>query len=518
MAIRKSEILKNVSASWLSLGVNILVGIFLSPFILHRLGNLAYGSWVLAFSVTGYYGLFDMGIRSSIIRYVSTHTATNDMEALRKLINTSLAAYTAIGVLAMVVTLAVSSHVDSLFRIPANFVPTARWLFLMVGTAVALGFPAGMFSGILEGLNRFYVTNLTNLVSTLLRAALIVLALTHGYGLLMVAFITVTLPLLASIVRAVIVLRLIPVQFRWEYVDSNSLREIARYSSVTFVLMIAYKLRFKTDEIVVSTFLSVSAVTFFSNADRLVDYTGEVVSSLAQIFLPMSGQSDAQGKHDQLRHIFVVGNRACALVVFPISAVLIILGKSVITAWVGPRYVAACYPVMLTLLIPSTFLLAQAASPRILYGMARHKILAWITSIEGIANLVLSVILIRHYGIIGDALGTAIPLTCTALYFYPRYLCRMLGVHLKTFLREAYTLPVLLCAPTVASLLLVRRWFFARNYLQVGMQILIGLAPYGLGLLWAVWTKRLWRGGDFAIAKGPDELSRALVESYQEEP
>jgi O-antigen/teichoic acid export membrane protein len=516
--MRKIEILKNVSASWLSLGVNILVGIFLSPFILHRLGNLAYGAWVLAFSVTGYYGLFDLGVRSSLTRYVSTYTTMGDMEALRKLINTSLTAYTIIGGLAMLTTLVVSAYVQSLFRLPAVFVPTARWLFLMVGGAVALGFPAGMAAGILEGMNRFYVTNLTNLVSTLLRAVLIVLALTHGYGLLMVAFITVTLPLLASAVRAAIVLHLLPLRFGWKYVDRRAFREIARYSSVSLIIMIAYKLRFKTDEIVISTFLSVSAVTFFSNGDRLVDYTGEVVSSLAQIFLPMSGQSDAKGNRDQLRQIFIMGNRACALVVFPISATLIILGKSVITAWVGPRYVTASYPVMLILLIPSTFFLAQSASPRILFGMARHKILAWITSMEGIANLILSIVLIRHYGIVGDALGTAIPLSCTALFFYPRHLCRLLDVRVGTFLRQAYALPLMLCVPTVACLLWVRHWFFATNYIQVGMQILIGLLPYGLGLIWAIRTKRLLRGAEFTSGPAQNDAGIALVESYQEEP
>lgn len=515
--MRKPDILKNVSASWLSLFINILVGIFLSPFILHRLGNLAYGAWVLAFSVTGYYGLFDLGIRSSIIRYVSTHSATGNMDAMNRLVNTSLAAYSAIGALTMAVTLVVSYRVGSLFRIPADFVVTAKWLFLMVGAAVALGFPVGMFSGVLEGLNRFYVANLTNVVSTLLRAVLIVLALNHGSGLLPVALITVSLPLIAAGVRVAIVLRLLPLRFGWTYVERGAMREIARYSGVSLIIMIAYKLRFKTDEIVISTFLSVSAVTFFSNADRLVDYTGEVVSSLAQIFLPMSGQSDAKGDQNQLRQIFIVGNRACALVVFPISATLIILGKSIITAWVGARYVTACYPVMLTLLLPSTVFLAQSASPRILYGMARHRILAWITSLEGIANLILSVVLIRHYGIIGDALGTAIPLSCTALYFYPRHLCRLLSVPLGTFLRQAYSLPFLLTAPTVVSLLLMRRWFFAHNYLQVGAQILIGLAPYGIGLAWAARTKRIWNGADFSPTRETDEVGLALVEISQKD-
>jgi O-antigen/teichoic acid export membrane protein len=517
-AMRKIEIIKNVSASWFALGVSILVGIFLSPFILHRLGNMAYGAWVLAFSVTGYYGLFDLGIRSALIRYVSTYIATNNRDALLRLVNTSLALYTAIGTAAMVATLFVSYYVGSLFRMPADFLPTARLLFLMVGSAVALGFPAGVFGGILEGMNRFYFVNLTNLVATLIRALLIVVALYHGYGLLTVAIITVSLPLIGAVVRAAIVLHLLPLKFGWRYIDRSCLREIAQYSSVTFMVMIAYKLRFKTDEVIISTFVSVAAVTFFSNADRLLDYTAEVVSSLSQIFVPLSGQFNAQGDMNQMRKLFVAGNRACALIVFPISATLIILGKSVITAWVGARYVTASYPVMICLLIPYTFSLAQDVSGRILFGMARHKSLAWVTGMEAIANLTLSIFLVRRFGIVGDALGTAIPLSCTALFFVPRHLCRVLNIRLLAYLREAFTFPVVLVAPTVGILLLMRRWFFARNYLELGMQILISLIPYGLGLAWAFWTKRLWSVPQLATANGMDEVGTALIQDYQERP
>jgi O-antigen/teichoic acid export membrane protein len=515
--MRKLEIFKNVGSSWFSLGVNIVVGIFLSPFILHRLGDTAFGIWVLIFSVTGYYGLFDLGIRSSVIRYVSTYTATGDQEGLAKLINTSLATYSGIGAVAMAVTLLCSLFIDRLFRIPPEFLVTARWLFLMVGAAVALGFPTGVFGGILEGLQRFYFVNLTNVVSTLLRAALIVLALTHGRGLLTVAFITVALPILSSLVRAAIVVQVLPIRFGWRYVDLGSLREIANYSAVSFILMIAYKLRFKTDEIVIGTFLSVTAITYFSIGDRLLDYAAEVVSSLAQIFVPMSGQSHATGKTDRLRTILVAGNRACAFIIFPIAATLIILGKSVIAAWVGTRYIAASYPVLLVLVVPMTFALAQAASVRILYGMAKHQALAWVTLMESIANLILSIALIRPMGIVGDALGTAIPLLCTSLFFMPRHLCRLLGVRVMTFVREAYSLPLLMVSPLVLMLLLMRRWFFARTYLEVGMQISIAFVPYALGLLWALWTKRVWQVGELTQSE-MDEVAVSLIETYQEEP
>ena len=95
----KHKILQNIGTSWFALGTNVLIGVFLSPFILHRLGDAAFGIWILIFSVTGYYGLFDLGIRSSVVRFVSKFSATNDAENLARVINTSLFAYSAIGAL-----------------------------------------------------------------------------------------------------------------------------------------------------------------------------------------------------------------------------------------------------------------------------------------------------------------------------------------------------------------------------------------------------------------------------------
>src|ERR1700692_402885 len=95
----KTAILKNVGSSWSALAINVIVGIFLSPFIVHRLGDAAFGIWVLIFAVTGYYGLFDLGIRSSIIRYVSKYAATGDKEKLAQFVNTALFSYTGVGLL-----------------------------------------------------------------------------------------------------------------------------------------------------------------------------------------------------------------------------------------------------------------------------------------------------------------------------------------------------------------------------------------------------------------------------------
>ncbi len=516
MKFDKRQILKNVGSSWFALGVNVVVGIFLSPYILHRLGDDAFGLWILIFSVTGYYGLFDLGIRSSIVRYIAKYSANDESDELNRLVNTAMFSYSGIGIVAMTVTLIATYYVDSIFRVPAEFLITARWLLLMVGASVSLGFPIGVFSGILEGLQRFYLLNFTTISSTLLRALLIVVVLRRGGGLLSVALVTVSLPLLNGLVNAIVVMHHLKLRFGFRYVSGSSLRRIASYSGTTFLIIVAGRLRFKTDAVVIGKFVSAAAITYFTIGSRLVDYASETVSSLAQIFVPMSSQSQAKGDLDALQKIFVLGNRACAFIIFPVTAILTILGKSVIEAWVGPKYVATSYPVLLILLYPTTLMLAQSASGRTLWGLAKHRTWAWVVLAEGAANLILSVLLVRPYGILGDAIGTAIPLTCSMIFFLPRHLCRLLGIKLWTYLSRAFVLPLVLCIPLIAVLLLMRRWFIPHHLGGLLIQLGIAGLVYAIGLGWAFWARRAWDVGQLG-SNQEDEVTLALVETYQEE-
>ncbi len=525
MSINKRQIMKNVGSSWFSLGVDVVVGFLLYPFILHKLGDTASGIWVLIFTITGYYGLFDLGIRSSIVRYVSKFTAVDDIEDLAKLINTSFFSYSCIGVLSLMVTAVLGIYVDNLFKIPPGFHSTARLLLWMVGVAIALGFPLGVVGGFLDGLQMFYVNNWTSVAGNAVRVVLIVTALTHGKGLLTVAAITVALPIINSLVRGVIAFRIRPVPFGMKYVDRETFHLMANYSGVTLIIMIATQLKFKTDNIVIGSMISAAAITYFTIGSRIVNYTQQVVMALAQNFLPLASESEATGKMDRLRKVFVAGNRLCAFTCFPITATLLVLGKSIIEVWVGKKYIATSYPVLVILIIPATLMWAQAASGRVLFGISKHKTWAFVTLAEGIANLVLSIVLVRLFihtsverAIEGDAYGTAIPLAVSMIFFMPGHLCKQLGIRVSTYLREAYVLPILISIPMVFALLLMQSWFIPHHYVELALQLLIAGAVYGLGLLWVVLTKRALRVGALAPKEIPvlaEIAAPEVVETYQ---
>jgi O-antigen/teichoic acid export membrane protein len=517
----KKQILKNVGSSWSALAVNVLVGIFLSPFILHRLGDAAFGVWVLIFSVTGYYGLFDLGIRSSIIRYVSKYTATGENGKLASFVNTSLFTYTIIGAVSMALTAVLSSYVGGLFRIPPEMHRQAHILLLLVGASVSVGFPLGVFGGMLEGLQRFYILNWTSIGSSLLRAALIVHFLNRGDGLITVALITVGLPILSSILRAIIVFRFCPVPLGLRYVDKESFRNMATYGGTTFLVIVAGRLRFRTDELVLGRMMSAVAITYFSIGARIVDYAQEFVSSLAQIFVPMSSQSEAKNDLDRLRKVYIAGNRVCALLILPITVILVLLGKHVIRIWVGARYIPHSYPVLVVLIIPFALMLMQSASGRVLFGMGKHQSMAKVTLLEGIANLILSIALVPPLGVVGDALGTAVPLCCTFLLFMPRHLAKQIGVPVSSFVRQAYSLPFLLNLPLVGVVWLANRVFTPKNLVQLVMEIGAAFLIYGIGVLWAYKTGRVFQvteSGASVQPRVPQVATEPVISvEYQEE-
>ena len=133
-------------------------------------------------------------------------------------------------------------------------------------------------------------------------------------------------------------------------------------AALPFLVMVAARLRFRTDELVLGAMMSAVAVTWFNFGARIVDYAQEFVASLAQVFVPMSSQSEAVGNLDRVRKIYIAGNRVCAFLILPITAILIIFGKHIIRIWVGARYVPHSYPVLVVMIIPFALMLAQAAS------------------------------------------------------------------------------------------------------------------------------------------------------------
>ena len=500
----RAQAVKNVGATWLGLLVHGAVGFFLSPFILHRLGGEAYSLWILIFAFTGYFGLLDLGIRTSVVRYTAKFIASGDEGELSRYLSTSLAFYITMACVVLICTAIGWLYFPFLFKIPASSMDDARLLFVIAGVGTAVTFPLSVFAGALEGLQKFSWLQLSQISVALLRAFLIISILRAGRGLLAIGTATVAVNLLSYLLFTCMAIRVLPVSLDLRRVEKTAFFKMAGYGVFAFAIVAAEKLRFQSDAMVIGAALSSSAITMFAIGSKLVEYSSYAVRSMSQIFMPMSSQFEAAGDLDRLRRAFVAGNRACAFIVFPVCVVLVLLGRPLIEVWVGERYIASYY-VLVVLIIPRSLYLAQSVSTKILLGMGRHRMLATILLCEGCANVLLSLLFAQRWGILGVALGTAIPLTCTSLGFLPSHLCRILGISVREFLTRAYTLPLSLCIPFGSTLWFFSQQFPAHSYGGLILQIAAGGAMYCTGL-----TLALWKGGTRSMR--PSQLFARLLE------
>jgi O-antigen/teichoic acid export membrane protein len=484
-------VFKNIFANWVGLLATAIAGFFLTPFVLHHLGNTGFGLWVLASTLTGYYGLFDFGLRSATTRYIARYAAIQDWENLRAVLNTTFIAYSGIGLLTVVITTCVAWKFDVFFHVAPEWTKSAGLLILVFGYGTAIAIPFSLFGGVLEALQRFTWVGGVQAVGALLRATLVVLFLSHGGGLLSLGWITVVINLSSYLVYMIVAFRICPeLHFGWRYARMSSFRILARFGVIVFWISIAQQLRFQTDAVVIGSFLTVEAIAIFSIGSKLVAYATDGVQALATVFTPMASHFDAREDLHELRRVLIVGNRYSSLVIFPITAIFLVLGKTMIRVWVGPAYLSA-FPVLAILIVPTALYLAQAASPKVLYGMARHSKLAIVLFLEGVANLILSIVLARRLGINGVALGTAIPMACTSLVFLPIHLCRTLDLRLRDYLRTTYSYPLLLCVPVIPVLWAADRWIGAQTYTQLLLVLCMGALAYAPGVAsYFYWKER----------------------------
>lgn len=374
----------------------------------------------------------DFGLNSAIQRFLSRAIGSKDHNEANKVINTALAIFTIIGFIALIFSFVIVLVVPLLIK---NITETDlfRKIILILGLNFAIGFPLRVFSGILSANIRYDLSTAIELIKLALRTALIIVLLKAGHGIMALAFITLVADIGGYIANYFIVRHLYKyIVFSKTLIDKSLIKPLSGYSIYTFISQIADQLRFNIDNLVITIFIGLESVTLYSIASRLVSYFMQFIVRAIGMLAPLFSQYEAKGDYGSIREKFIITTKISGYLSMMVGGIIIIFGKPFIQRWVGTRYLDA-YPVLLVLVIPVTLALMQNPSIQLLYGISKHKFFTISNSIEGIANLVLSVILVRKYGLIGVALGTAIPMIIIKLFVQPVYTCRIIKLDIREY-------------------------------------------------------------------------------------
>jgi O-antigen/teichoic acid export membrane protein len=482
-------VLRNIGSNWAVTLVAIATTYLLTPFVIHRLGHEGYGIWTLITSMTGYISLLALGVPMACVRYLAQHVAERDSRKVNEAIGSCAGLYLMMGGVAVLAGAALTGVFLLVYDIPADL---QRETFVACGLMVALvsaAFIGLLPEGIMFAHHDFVLRNVIRIGGVLLRLSLTIGLLALHASLIVLAAIQLACFAFDFSLSWLLIRRRYPaIRISLRDFDLRMVRQILSFSLYVLLLNAGARLCFETDALVIGAFLGVGSIPFYAVANSLVVYLMDFVIAIAAVIMPMTTRLRTEGNWDQLREIFLKWSKVALSLSVMVGLFLIVLGPKFIGWWIEPSFEQPAGQVLQILMLSSLlFLPVRGVALPVLMGLGNPRIPTLVFLGTGILNLVLSVALARPLGLVGVALGTAIPNVVFAIVVLV-IACRELGISLAHYVSYVIPRAALGTLPVLALLL----WF------RIGLRVqtITGLAAAGsamvvlFGLTWVFFVYR----------------------------
>ena len=449
--------LKNILSNWVGIVILGLIGIVLTPIMVHGLGNLYYGMWILAASIGDYSGLLDLGMRTTIFRFVAYYRGGNQRSDLDQAFATGLVISTLAMLASFVAVFILSLALPPFFHFTGEDRRIFATLVILLGSHVAVAFPTQFLSSYLRGLERFDLYNLGLVFAGVLRGIFLITLIKMGYGIIPVGVAAVSVGVIGLGFHWILVKKADPeLRVALAHLTWAKTKEMLNYGFYSFVTNSGEMLRYYTDSIVIGRVLNVALITPFGIATRLIDYFKTVSGGVSGPIMVRLSELSGGGHEEAQRREFLRFTRFSMLLCVFVGGLLILDGKLVIQIWMGNGF-SDSYPILVVLTVAYIVTFGQVPCQLVIFARGKnHRPISWWTLAEGVANLALSIYWARSMGLVGVALGTAVPLMLSKLFIQPWYALHDLGIRAWD-----YVLHGLARASGVGGIFLAVGWFLA---------------------------------------------------------
>lgn len=200
---------------------------------------------------------------------------------------------------------------------------------------------------------------------------------------------------------------------------------------------------------------------------------------------PRASALQGEGALEGLASTLLVVSRIATIVILPIAVTFLFRGATFIALWMGPEYADLGGDVLWILSVGLVFLAGRQVVAATFIGLNLHRVLAVVLLVEGLANIVISVLLVRPLGLVGVAIGNLAPSLAVSLGFVPWYTARHLRIPVGQLMREAWVRPALAMVPFGALTVVVENAWPAASLIAFFVQVAVALPAAGAGV-WVI--------------------------------
>lgn len=434
--------------------ISVAISFVITPFLIRTLGDARYGTWSLIAQVTGYYGLLDFGVRGAVAYYAASLLAKDEDDDVSRLASSAFWGLSVIALGALVFGAVLMVYFPTWFETGGVASGEIRGALAIVTISLALTLPFDVFSAIVNGCRRPDILSGLDVALRIAKSIVMVIVLSNGGGLVALAVIALGGKIITWIVLAGISKRYVPtLTLNPGLFERAWLRKVLSYGSRNFVINISLAVIHRLDYVLIGTFLGVRFVTFYSIGKMMTGYVSRACSNVTRAFTMHFAHHAARNEVDRLRELFLTGARISGLFAALLTGYVLAFGTPFVRLWLGPEYVTGPWKertdvVLAILLVGQAPRLFQSISWQLLFGTRRVNFLMWLQVGEAIANLALSLALVKPLGMPGVALGTFFPLLVSNTWVLPRYVLREIELSRRDYFSRGIGRPLVVALVT----------------------------------------------------------------------
>lgn len=420
--------------SYVVLGINNIVGLLYTPYMLRMMGQSEYGLYSLVASVIAYLTILDLGFGNAIIRYTAKFRAEGKTDEQYSMFGMFIRLYSIIGILALLAGLGLYFNVDNLFgnAMSVDELDKARIMILLMVFNLAITFPFSIFGSIITAYENFVFQKVVNIVRIILNTIVMIVLLELGYRAIgMVVLVTIlnitTLLINFWYCKYKIKIKIYFRKFQWSF-----LKEVSIYSFYIFLGAIMDRIYWSTGQFVLGAFVGTTAVAVFAVAIQLQNMYMSFSTAISGVFLPKVTYMISNEKSPtEISDLFIRTGRIQYIVMSFILTGFIIFGKQFIYLWAGPGY-EDTYIISLLFFIPLTVPLIQNLGITILQARNQMKFRSLLYIVIALFSVALQIPLAKLYGGIGCAIGISGALIVG----------QIIGMNIYYYKRQAINIPL----------------------------------------------------------------------------
>ncbi len=402
-----NQIKIGAALNYVIIGLNTLVGLLYTPYMLRMLGQNDYGLYSLVASVIAYLTILDFGFGNAIIRYTAKFRAERKQCEQWEMFGMFLIVYSVIGLIAFAGGLALYYNVDTLFdrTMTESDISQARIMMLLLTLNLLVTFPLSIFGSIITAYENFIFQRGVNIIRIILSTAVMIALLAIGFKAIALVVVQTVFNILVLVINYLYCRRKLHIKvwfgrFNWPF-----LREISLYSFWIFLNAIMDRIYWGTGQFVLGTTAGTAAVAVFSVAILLQQMYMTFSTSICSVLLPKVTAMVANEKSDkELSDLFIrMGRFQCIVMAFVLSGFMV-FGNGFINVWAGAEYhqsyLITCI-FFITLFVP----LIQNTGITILQARNQMKFRSLLYLAISTISLAMQIIFSRHWGAIGCAVA-----------------------------------------------------------------------------------------------------------------